>query len=648
MREIHPPMEKRVILGTAGHIDHGKTALVRALTGVDTDRLKEEKQRGITIELGFTSLALPSGLRLGIVDVPGHEKFIDHMVAGATGIDLVLLVVAADEGVMPQTVEHLEICRLLGIRTGLVALTKKDLVDEEMQALALDDVEDLIQGTFLEGKPIVPFSSATGEGKGALLEAIDRSAQEARERSASGVARMPIDRVFTMKGFGTVVTGTLLSGRLSVGETVEILPSGHRPKIRGIQVHNEQVTRAEAGSRTAVNLQGIEKAAIRRGEILAEQNRFGPSHRVNASFHYLKSAPKALPNRFRVMVHWGTERVFGRLLFLNQRPVMEPGSMGWVQLSVESPIFPVIGDRFIIRDFSTNCTLGGGIILDPQAQRFKAKHRDVLVPWLERLQSETPEDKIGYLAWKQGISGCSLKDLIAASQLGSDEAQAACSALAEKGELVQYDPEQNAYVGTDAVRGLSGRILELLKDFHRASPYQAGMPREALRSRLSPSIPDKLVAFTVGRLEEKGEVAVEKDRIRWVDHRVQLTDRDEQMRRRILEALEKSGTMPPTVKDLAEQTGGEEGGMRTLLEYLAEKKELIKVAEDLFYPASVVDDLRGRLVRHLQEKGEIQAGDFKTLSQTTRKYTIPLLEYFDRTRLTLRVGDRRVLREKKT
>jgi len=640
-------MEKRVILGTAGHIDHGKTALVRALTGVDTDRLKEEKQRGITIELGFTSLPLPSGLRLGIVDVPGHEKFIDHMVAGATGIDLVLLVVAADEGVMPQTVEHLEICRLLGIRTGLVALTKRDLVDEEMHALALDDVQDLIRGTFLEGKPVLPVSSITGEGKDALLEAIHHCAREVRERSTSGVARMPIDRVFTMKGFGTVVTGTLLSGRLALSETVEILPSGHQPKIRGIQVHNEQVTDAAAGCRTAVNLQGIEKAAIRRGEILSEQGRFAPSHRVNASFHCLKNAPKALPNRFRVMVHWGTERVFGRIVYLNPIPAMEPGNSGWAQISVESPIFPVIGDRFIVRDFSTNHTLGGGVILDPRAQKFKTKHRDVLIPWLERLENEAPEDKVRYMAWKQGVKGCSLNELIASCRLGTDEAKATCSALIEKGELVEYDPDQNEYVGADTVRGLSSRILDLLTEFHRTSPYQKGMPKEALRSRLGESIPDKLVAFTAGWLTEEEKVVVEKDRMRCVEHRVQLTDKDEGIRLRILQALEESGTMPPTVKDLEEKTGCEEAKLRTLLEYLMEKKELIKVGEDLFYTAPVLEDLQNLLVRHLEEKGEIRAGDFKTLSRTTRKYTIPLLEYFDRIRLTLRVGDHRVLREKK-
>lgn len=640
-------MEKRVILGTAGHIDHGKTALVRALTGVDTDRLKEEKQRGITIELGFTSLSLPSGLRLGIVDVPGHERFVNHMVAGANGIDLVLLVVAADEGVMPQTVEHLEICQLLGIRTGLVALTKRDLVDEEMVALALDEVQELIQGTFLAGRPILPFSSTTGEGKEALLDAIDRCAREARERSTEGVARMPIDRVFTMKGFGTVVTGTLLSGRLSLGETVEILPSGQRPKIRGIQVHNEQVAQAAAGCRTAVNLQGIEKAAIRRGEILCEQNRFVSSHRFNASFHLLRSAERALPSRFRIMVHWGTERVLGRIASLDLRPAMEPGSTGWVQIAVESPIFPVIGDRFIVRDFSTNHTLGGGVILDPKAQRFKARHREELLPWLERLQSESTLDKIAYLVWKSGVGGCPLKELITCSQVGMDEAKAACSALVEKGEVVQFDPEQNVYVDAAAIRDLSNRIMELVIDFHRTSPYQSGMPKEALRSRLGESIPEKLVAFAVGRLREEGEIELDRDRIRRVDHRVRLTDEDEEMRRRILEALEQSGTMPPTVKDLEGKTGCGEARLRTLLEYLAEREELVKVAEDLFYPVPVLEDLKGRLVRHLQEKGEIQASDFKALSQTTRKYTIPLLEYFDRIRLTLRVGDQRVLREKK-
>jgi selenocysteine-specific elongation factor len=319
-----------------------------------------------------------------------------------------------------------------------------------------------------------------------------------------------------------------------------------------------------------------------------------------------------------------------------------------VQISLESPIFPVIGDRFIVRDFSTNHTLGGGLILDPQAQRFKAKHREVLIPWLERLKHEDPHDKVSYLAWKQGLKGCTLKELTAASQLGSEEAKTICGELAEKGELVEYDQEHSTYVGANALQDLSSQILDLVRDFHRESPYERGMPKEALRSRLSALIPERLIGFMMGWLTEKGEITLEQDRMRLVEHTVQLTDQDEAMRQAILKALEESGTKPPSVKELEGQTGCKEAKLRKLLEYLVEREEVVKVAEEIFYPVAVLEDLKGRLVQHLQEKGEIQASEFKTLSQTTRKYTIPLLEYFDRIRLTLRVGDHRVLREKKT
>jgi selenocysteine-specific elongation factor len=415
-----------------------------------------------------------------------------------------------------------------------------------------------------------------------------------------------------------------------------------------MQVHNEPVTEASAGCRTAVNLQGIEKASIQRGEILGEPGRFHPSHRITASFHYLENAPKALPNRVRVMVHWGTARVFGRILILEQQPTIEPGQTGWVQVSLESPIFPVIGDRFIVRDFSTNHTLGGGLILDQQAAKYKAKHREVLIPWLERLRNEDPNDKVSYLAWKRGLRGCTLMELTAASQLGSEEAKTVCDELVRKGGLVEYDQEPSTYVAAYALQDLSSQILGLVKDFHRESPYERGMPKEALRSRLSDSIPERLIGFTLGWLTEKGEITLEKDRMRLVEHTVQLTDQDDAMRQAILRALEESGTMPPSVKELKGLTGCKEAKLRKLLEYLVEREEVIKVTEEIFYAVAVLEDLKGRLVRHLQEKGEIQASEFKTLSQTTRKYTIPLLEYFDRIRLTLRVGDHRVLREKKT
>ncbi len=641
-------MEKHVILGTAGHIDHGKTALVKALTGVDTDRLKEEKQRGITIELGFTSLSLPSGLQLGIVDVPGHERFIDHMVAGATGIDIVLLVVAADEGVMPQTVEHLEICRLLGLKAGLVALTKSDLVDEEMRTLAMEDVLETIQGTFLEGCPIVPFSALTGEGHQRLQEELNRIALNAKEKKTDSLARMPIDRVFTIKGFGTVVTGTLLSGKLSLSDNVEILPSGRKAKIRGIQVHNQAVEEATAGSRTAINLQGINKELVQRGEILSEPDCFQPSFRIYAHFKYLPQAARALPNRFRLMIHWGTTRAFGRISFLEQRSTMEPGSDGLVQIFLESPIFPVVGDKLIARDFSTNQTLGGGIILDPLSSKFRSRNRAVLLPWLQRLRDENHDDQAAYFFWKHGVQGSTIKELTAWVQLSVQQARDLCQELIKQDKLIAYDPEQMAYVYIEAFQSLVQQILDKTRIFHQENPYQAGMPKEALHGKLKEPVPEKLLSFTFSWLADKGEIVTEKDRLRLTTHQVQLTAQDEAIYQQIRQIFIEKRNMPPGLKELAEQTGHQESRLRTIMEYLVHQKEIIKVNEDLYYLADILEEIKTRLVTFLQQKGEIQTGEFKTLSETTRKYTIPLLEYFDRIRLTLRLDDRRILRNKKS
>ncbi len=640
-------MDKRIILGTAGHIDHGKTALVKLLTGIDTDRLKEEKERGITIELGFASLVLPSGLRLGIVDMPGHERFIDHMVAGASGIDLVLLVVAADEGVMPQTVEHLEICQLLGVKTGLVALTKSDLVDAEMLELAREDVSELVRGTFLEGKPVIPFSSVTGEGRQALLEALEALAAEATSKGQEGFARMPIDRVFTMRGFGTVVTGTLLAGRLRVGDTVEILPSGHRAKIRGLQVHNQPVEESLAGSRTAVNLQGLEKSSIERGETLVEPGRFSPSRRVYAYLQYLRQNRKALPDRFRLVVHWGTARAFGRVILID-REALEPGKAAFAQIKLESPLLPIFGDRFVVRDFSTNRTLGGGVILDPHAERYKTRLRDTVLPWLERLQTESPSGRIEYFLWKESRKGATADELAVWCRMGPDECLRLCRDLAEKGHLVEYDPEQKAFIRLDSVESLCREIVDELSAFHEQNPYEEGMPREALRSSLAAPVSDKLVSFCLARLVAQGQATLARDRVRLASHRIELSAADAELRQRILSRLAGAASMPPTVKEMAAEEGCPEPRLKTLLEYLAKTGEAVKVAEDLYFAPAVVEDLKERLVSYLEERGEIQAGDFKTLSRSTRKYTIPLLEYFDRTRVTLRKGDSRVLRERKT
>ena len=385
---------KQIILGTAGHIDHGKTSLIKAMTGIDTDRLKEEKERGITIELGFASLDLPGGQHLGIVDVPGHEKFIKNMVAGATGIDIVVMIIAADEGVMPQTREHMEICTLLGVRHGLVAMTKIDLVDEEWMELALEDIRDFSQGTFLENSPILPVSSVTGQGIPELITALDDIAGDIPPRPPSSLFRLPIDRVFTMKGFGTVITGTLVSGRVKVGDTIMVYPSGITSKVRGIQVHNQSADSAEAGMRTAINFQGLDRAAVQRGEVLSSPGALISSYMVDLSFHYLASNKKPLKNRTLVRMHTGTSEVLGHLVLLEQEE-LPPGQTAVAQIRLDSPVAIVKDDRFVVRSYSPIRTIGGGQVLNPTPPKHKRLKAEI-IRGLQHLTDDDPEAIITY------------------------------------------------------------------------------------------------------------------------------------------------------------------------------------------------------------------------------------------------------------
>jgi selenocysteine-specific elongation factor len=400
---------KQIILGTAGHIDHGKTSLIKAMTGIDTDRLKEEKERGITIELGFASLDLPSGQHLGIVDVPGHEKFVKNMVAGATGIDIVVMVIAADEGVMPQTREHLEICTLLGVQFGMVALTKIDLVDEEWLELALDDVHEFVQGTFLENAPIAPVSSANGQGMPEFVKTLDELSQQIPDRTSSGLFRLPIDRVFTMKGFGTVITGTLISGRVKVGDTIMIYPSGINSKVRGIQVHNNSVTEAEAGMRTAINFQGLEKTSIQRGEVLAGPQTLKSNYMVDISLHFLSSNAKPIRNRTLVRFHTGTSEVLGNLILLD-REELSPGENAVAQLRLNHPVALVKEDRFVIRSYSPIRTIGGGEIINPIPQKHK-RMKSTIIEGLQNLNNQSTEEIISFHVNESGYQGISFSDL---------------------------------------------------------------------------------------------------------------------------------------------------------------------------------------------------------------------------------------------
>jgi selenocysteine-specific elongation factor len=458
---------KQIVLGTAGHIDHGKTALIKALTGIDTDRLKEEKERGITIELGFASLVLPSGLRMGIVDVPGHEKFVKHMVAGAWGIDIVALVVAADEGIMPQTREHLDICRLLAVKKGLVVVSKIDLADRELVPLVEEEVTELVKGTFLEGAPIVTVSSLTGEGLPELVATLDRLGNEVEGRTSDGLFRLPIDRVFVMKGFGAVVTGTLVSGSLSVGDSVEILPSLKEGKVRGIQVHNEVVEMTRAGQRTAVNLQGVEKSFINRGDVLAHPQTLTPTSMVDAYLEHLPISPRPLRNRIKQRFHIGTSSTLATIVLLDKGE-LAPGEKGFVQLRFEKPVVAFPHDRFVIRGSSAIQTLGGGIVIDSHPAKHKRFARDVLAG-LTILRDKGEEEVVSHHLATSGVKGMTFRELRERVPFAPGRLSQLLGELRTRAEIVAIDGEEGSYVHHGGYDQLRKKTLSYILEFHDRS-----------------------------------------------------------------------------------------------------------------------------------------------------------------------------------
>ena len=452
---------KHIVLGTAGHIDHGKTTLIKTLTGVDLDSLKEEKERGITIQLGFTSLTLPSGQKLGIVDVPGHEKFVRNMVSGVGGIDIVLFTIAADEGIMPQTKEHLDICQILKIKRGVIALTKTDLVDEEWLQLVTDEISECVKGSFLENAPIIPLSSTTGEGIPALQTALDKLAQEVEERTPSGVFRLPIDRVFTMKGFGTVVTGTLISGSVSLGDNVEILPEKIGAKIRGIQVHNQQVETATAGLRTAINLQGVEKTFVERGSVLVKEKTLHPTSRVDAKIELLKNASKPLKNRSRIRFHSGTNEVLAQLILLDHEE-LQPGDSALAQFKLEEPLIVLPLDRFVIRSYSPVLTIGGGQVLDAHPHKHKRLAEETL-DYLNALQSGSDKEKIVLFVSDSAMAGLDLSQLVA--RMGKEPAEISplIRDLVTAKKLILIEKESHKVIAAPPVRTIENCATGTLK-----------------------------------------------------------------------------------------------------------------------------------------------------------------------------------------
>lgn len=635
---------KRIILGTAGHIDHGKTALIKALTGTNTDRLKEEQKRGITIELGFAALDLPGGGHLGIVDVPGHEKFVKNMVAGATGIDMVALIIAADEGVMPQTREHLEICGLLGIEYGLVALTKVELADEELLELAKEDIQDFVQGTFLEGRPIVPVSAFTGQGLAELTEALAALSREIPARSDGEIFRLPVDRVFTMRGFGTVVTGTLIAGQVGVGDTVAVYPSGITAKVRGIQVHNQSVEQAEAGMRTAINFQGLSLDAIDRGDLLSFPDALKPSYMVDLVFHYLESNKRPLKNRVRVRFHTGTSEVLGNLILLDRDELL-PGEGCVVQIRLDSPVALIKDDRYVIRSYSPVRTIGGGSVLNP----IPFKHKRFKQPQTERLQAlpgAEPAAMIAHHIEAAGPAGLWHSDLRLMSNLPEKRLSRILQDMRSRRQLIQTDREKGRYIHHRHGERLQQQLQQSLKAYHQAHPLKAGMPKEELRSGFPRFADPRLFDVLIQKMQKAGAIVWEEKQIRLADHQVALGRDQARVRQQIIEAYQNSGLTPPYFKDLVEKLELEPEPAGQVLNLLTEEGWIVKVKSELYFDARALKALQEKVVAFLEQNQELSTPQFKELAGVSRKYLIPLIEYFDAQKVTLRVGDIRKLRKR--
>jgi selenocysteine-specific elongation factor len=630
---------KNVIIGTAGHIDHGKSTLVEALTGTHPDRLAEEKRRGITIDLGFAFLE-GDDVRLGFVDVPGHERFVRNMLAGAGGIDLVLLVVAADESIKPQTREHFEICRLLDTRQGLVAITKADLVDRETLELVRLEVEDFVRGSFLEGSPILAVSARTGAGLEELRSHLFHAAAAVAGRDTSRYFRLPVDRAFAVKGFGTVVTGTLVSGQVKVGEEMELFPAGRRVRVRGAQSAGHSVEQALAGQRTALNLAGVELDEVRRGMVLASPGRFHATRQIDARVEMLPSA-KLLKNRALVHFHQGTAETVGEVVVLDGT-ALAPGEAGFVQLRLREPVLVLAGDRFILRRFSPVTTIGGGVVIDSLAPRHRRREGSPR-PLLETLETGSRADALAALAEAEP-RGLALEEAVARLAWPEGEVRSVAESLEQAGRLKIVSREPWLMLPAAAAEACAERVRATLDAFHRANPLVAGMPKEELRGRVARGLRPEIFRAVLGELAERKQVRVDGDTVMRAGRKIVLTTEEERAREQIESAFETAGLAVPRLAELLPRLPVDRKRAEKLVQLLLKEGALVKVSEELVFHASALGRLREMLAGYKASQGNrISVAAFKELTGISRKYAIPLLEYLDRAKVTRRLGDERVI-----
>jgi selenocysteine-specific elongation factor len=634
-----------IIVGTAGHIDHGKTSLVRALTGVDADRLPEEKQRGITIDLGFAELSLGE-LRIGFVDVPGHERFVKNMLAGAHGIDAVALVIAADEGVMPQTREHFDICRLLEIKSGIIVLTKTDAVDEELIELVRAEAEELVAGSFLEGAAVVGVSARTGAGLDELRERLREIGDTIPARSSSTVARLPVDRSFTMRGFGAVVTGTLVAGSITEGDEMELLPAGLRVRVRGLQVHGASVRAAQAGQRTAVNLGGVEASAIERGMVLAPAGRLLPTQIFDAQVEVLKSAPRPLRSRQRVRLHLGTNEVLARVQVLEETGEIASGGAGMAQFRLETPVVALPVERFIVRTYSPQQTFAGGLVLDAHAAKHRGRDRNEARTRLDALTAADDAERLAIFVEASGERGLRRADAAARTGWRDDVLAESVAGAVRRGDVIEAE---GYLVGRESFRRLLAGALAEVESHHRREPLTRGVGRETLRERAFARAAPEIFRAVLQHAERAGQLVSERDVVRAAGHSLSLSDADAELRDRLAAVYQQAALEAPTFDEAYARAGGTQARRehaRKILQLLIDAQLLVRVREDLFFHREAIEELTQALrdyaaTREPQRLLDVAA--FKDLSGVSRKYAIPLLEYFDRQRITRRAGDQRVI-----
>lgn len=646
------------ILGTAGHIDHGKTSLIRALTGIDCDRLEEEKRRGITIELGFAWLDMPDGQRMGIVDVPGHERFVKNMVAGATGIDCVLLVVAADEGVMPQTREHLEICSLLGVSSGIVALTKTDLVDPELLKMAADDVSCALKGSFLENSSIIPVSTVTGEGLDNLRKAIYVKFSSLRRRSASDIFRLPIDRAFIKKGFGLIVTGTVASGNCSQGEKVTVFPASLPARVRGLQSHNSVRETVGAGQRCAMNLQGVETLEVKRGDVVAHEGTLFPVKNWYIRLHCLKSSPLPIRQRMEVHFHHGTKECEARIIF-RDRDFLAPGESTLAEVKFSEPMAAIYNDHCVLRAHSPLRSIGGGVVTCPLPPKLSKRQKDYedKLELLRRLGEPDKENPLR-LARKPaselaeiclelcGVPGANMRQLAVMTGLPHAELKAGLAEIAEKGGGYCWDNANGQWISRKGLESCIRNCEKRAKELHLRDPRKSFFAPNTFFAGWGENLPPKLAREILDLAVKAGILVEEGTGYRLGSHQVSFSAEEKRMLETLAAKIKAGSFKPPFIKEILEEQNWDAKKAQPLLDYLCNTDKLLKIQENFYYDKEEFKKLLDAVFAWFEKHEELDIASAREVLGISRKYAIPLLEYLDASHVTIRVNDKRRLRKR--